>query len=85
MKQLISSDADDVQQDISGEKSIAGLSLPHARVLLTFKEESQLWRKVDLKLMPIVALMYLFCFMDRGTLFIQVDLVTLHRVSSKYR
>ncbi|KAI6041656.1 major facilitator superfamily domain-containing protein [Pisolithus marmoratus] len=68
MKQLISSDADDVQQDISGEKSIAGLSLPHARVLLTSKEESQLWRKVDLKLMPIVALMYLFCFMDRANI-----------------
>ncbi|KIN94861.1 hypothetical protein M404DRAFT_17159 [Pisolithus tinctorius Marx 270] len=67
MVQSITFDADDVQQDhIAGEKSEAGLSFPRAPVLLTPKEESQLWRKVDLKLMPVIALMYLLCFMDRG-------------------
>ncbi|KAI6140588.1 MFS general substrate transporter [Pisolithus tinctorius] len=67
MKQSITFDADDVRQDhIAGEKSEAGLSFPRAPVLLTPKEESQLWRKVDLKLMPVIALMYLLCFMDRA-------------------
>ncbi|KAI5995996.1 MFS general substrate transporter [Pisolithus orientalis] len=70
MKQSITFDADDVRQDhIAGEKSEAGLSFSRAPVLLIPKEESQLWRKVDLKLMPIIALMYLLCFMDRGTFF----------------
>lgn len=69
MVQSITFDADDVQQDhIAGEKSEAGLSFPRAPVLLTPKEESQLWRKVDLKLMPVIALMYLLCFMDRGNI-----------------
>lgn len=30
------------------------------------KQESRLWRKVDLRLMPMIALMYLLSFMDRG-------------------
>jgi hypothetical protein len=34
---------------------------------LTPKEEARAWRKVDIRLIPIVALLYLFSFMDRGT------------------
>lgn len=34
--------------------------------MLTEEEEKKLYRKVDLRLMPILALMYLLSFMDRG-------------------
>ena len=34
---------------------------------LTPEEEARAWRKVDIRLIPIVALLYLFSFMDRGT------------------
>ncbi|KAF9518068.1 hypothetical protein BS47DRAFT_1380020 [Hydnum rufescens UP504] len=33
---------------------------------LTAEEEKRLYRKIDLRLMPILALMYLLAFMDRG-------------------
>ena len=33
---------------------------------LSEAEEKRLWRKVDLKLMPILALLYLLSFIDRG-------------------
>jgi hypothetical protein len=34
--------------------------------VLTEEQEKRLWRKIDLRLMPILALMYLFSFLDRG-------------------
>lgn len=33
---------------------------------LTSKEEKRLWRKIDLKLMPILTVVYLVSFIDRG-------------------
>lgn len=36
---------------------------------LTVKEERLLWRKIDLRLMPILSLMYLLSFLDRGARF----------------
>lgn len=33
---------------------------------LTADEERRLWRKVDLRLLPILTLMYLCSFLDRG-------------------
>ena len=33
---------------------------------LTPEQERKLWRKIDMKLMPILTLMYLFSFLDRG-------------------
>ena len=41
---------------------------------LTEEEEKRVWRKVDLKLMPILTLMYLASFLDRGAyvLYLQV-------------
>ena len=33
---------------------------------LTPEEEARLWRKIDIQLMPILALLYLFTFLDRG-------------------
>ncbi|KAI0073057.1 MFS general substrate transporter [Panus rudis PR-1116 ss-1] len=35
---------------------------------LTPEQEKKLWRKVDLRLMPILTLMYLFSFLDRGNI-----------------
>lgn len=36
---------------------------------LTAEEERRLWRKVDLRLLPILSLMYLCSFLDRGISF----------------
>lgn len=33
---------------------------------LTAEEEARTWKKIDMKLMPILALLYLFSFLDRG-------------------
>ncbi|KIJ14067.1 hypothetical protein PAXINDRAFT_79958 [Paxillus involutus ATCC 200175] len=33
---------------------------------ITEAEEIKLWRRIDLRLMPMISLMYLFSFMDRG-------------------
>jgi len=33
---------------------------------LTPEQERKLWRKVDMRLMPILSLMYLLAFLDRG-------------------
>lgn len=33
---------------------------------LTKQQERRLWRKIDLRLMPILTLMYLCSFLDRG-------------------
>lgn len=34
---------------------------------LTPTQEKKLWRKIDLRLLPILTLMYLCSFLDRGT------------------
>ncbi len=36
---------------------------------LTAEEERRLWRKVDLRILPILTLMYLCSFLDRGLSF----------------
>jgi hypothetical protein len=33
---------------------------------LTPEQERKLWRKIDLRLIPILSLMYLFSFLDKG-------------------
>jgi hypothetical protein len=33
---------------------------------LTAEQEKKLWRKIDMRLMPILSLMYLASFLDRG-------------------
>ncbi|CAL1714050.1 unnamed protein product [Somion occarium] len=35
---------------------------------LTPEQEKKLWRKIDMRLMPILTLMYLFSFLDRGNI-----------------
>ncbi|KAF7315948.1 MFS general substrate transporter [Mycena indigotica] len=54
---------------------------------LTPEEERRIWRKVDLRLMPILSILYLFSFMDRGNIGnAKLDgLVTqLHLTGDKY-
>ncbi|KAK1226954.1 hypothetical protein PQX77_010022 [Marasmius sp. AFHP31] len=35
---------------------------------LTEEQEAKLWRKIDRRLMPILCLMYLMSFLDRGNI-----------------
>jgi len=54
---------------------------------LTKEEEKRLWRKVDMRLMPILTIMYLFCFLDRGNIGnakLQGLAVQLHLVGNEY-
>ena len=53
-------------------------SLEHPPVL-TRKEQKQLWRKVDLRLMPVVVVMYLCSFLDRANIGEGVDLQSYSR------
>jgi hypothetical protein len=43
-----------------------GLGLPEAPELSP-EQEAKLWRKIDWRLMPMLSLMYLMSFLDRGT------------------
>ncbi|KAF8199837.1 MFS general substrate transporter [Mycena galopus ATCC 62051] len=54
--------ADSEHLDFGGESS-----LPPPPTL-TAEEERKLWRKIDLRLMPILSLMYLASFLDRGNI-----------------
>ncbi|KAK0185190.1 MFS general substrate transporter [Armillaria mellea] len=54
---------------------------------LTDEQEKKLWRKIDLRLMPILSLMYLFSFLDRGNIGnakLQGLTTQLHLDSNKY-
>jgi hypothetical protein len=42
-----------------------GLGLPPAPELSP-EQETRLWRKIDMRLMPMLSLMYLMSFLDRG-------------------
>ena len=46
---------------------IEGVNLPPPPYL-TPTQESKLWRKMDLRLLPILSFIYLMAFMDRGDL-----------------
>ncbi|KAJ8091490.1 hypothetical protein PM082_024408 [Marasmius tenuissimus] len=35
---------------------------------LTPEQETQIWRKIDLRLLPILGLMYCMSFLDRGNI-----------------
>ncbi|KAH0838727.1 MFS general substrate transporter [Lanmaoa asiatica] len=52
--------------------------------MLSPEEEKRLWRKVDLRLMPILCVMYLLSFMDRGNAKLDGLLTQLHLTGNKY-
>ena len=39
--------------------------------ILTPEQEKKLWRKVDMRILPILTIMYLCSFMDRGEHYLQ--------------
>lgn len=45
------------------EKEAGGDAVPP---VLTPEQEKKLWRKVDMRILPILTIMYLCSFMDRG-------------------
>lgn len=47
---------------------------------LTPEQEKKLWRKIDLRLMPILSLMYLFSFLDRGESAIPLGLLVSNNI-----
>ncbi|KAG9310071.1 MFS general substrate transporter [Chiua virens] len=51
---------------------------------LSPEQEKQLWRKVDLRLMPILSFMYLLAFMDRGNAKLDGLMTQLHLNGDKY-
>lgn len=50
----------------AGEYDFGGESQLPPPPALSKEEERKLWRKIDLRLMPILCVMYLMSFMDRG-------------------
>ncbi|KAF9230001.1 hypothetical protein BU15DRAFT_84194 [Melanogaster broomeanus] len=64
---------DDLESRILPQKKETGASSDEqldssvARIL-TAQQEAKLYRKIDWMLMPIITLMYLLCFMDRGSI-----------------
>ncbi|KIK90891.1 hypothetical protein PAXRUDRAFT_150882 [Paxillus rubicundulus Ve08.2h10] len=52
--------------------------------VLTEAQEAKLWRKIDLWLMPMIALMYLFSFMDRGNAKLDGLMTQLNLTGNKY-
>ena len=60
--ETVSSDASNNEVDFGGDSKLP----PPPK--LTPEQEKKLYRKVDLWLMPILTLMYLFSFLDRGNI-----------------
>ncbi|KAH7921931.1 MFS general substrate transporter [Leucogyrophana mollusca] len=48
------------------EKLNGSYDAPPLPIIFTPEEERRIWRKVDIRLMPILSLMYLLSFLDRG-------------------
>ena len=53
-------------QETNNPSCLEAKSHDLSEVILSPEEERKLWRKIDIRLLPIISLMYLFSFMDRG-------------------
>ncbi|KXN86764.1 hypothetical protein AN958_09624 [Leucoagaricus sp. SymC.cos] len=73
-----SSDSKFDQINFGGESSLP----PPPR--LSEEEEGKLWRKIDRRLMPILAVMYLLSFLDRGNARLQGLTSQLHLTGQQY-
>ncbi|KAJ6625730.1 major facilitator superfamily domain-containing protein [Mycena sp. CBHHK59/15] len=71
-------DGDSGSYDFGGESS-----LPPPPTL-TPEEERRLWRRIDLRLVPILSLMYLLSFLDRGNARLQGLETQLNLTGNKY-
>ncbi|KJA21329.1 hypothetical protein HYPSUDRAFT_140840 [Hypholoma sublateritium FD-334 SS-4] len=80
---------EDTKQDIDTASTVEGVDFGGESKLpppptLTEEEERKLWRKVDLRLMPILSLMYLLSFLDRGNAKLQGLLTQLNLTGNQY-
>ncbi|KAH9923112.1 MFS general substrate transporter [Amylocystis lapponica] len=55
-------------EHVSPKGALAGGNDYKEPPMLTPEEEKKLWRKIDMRLMPILSLMYLCSFLDRGNI-----------------
>ncbi|KAF9220033.1 hypothetical protein BS17DRAFT_715834 [Gyrodon lividus] len=51
------------KEEVSGSEEQTEISVAPT---LTAEQETKLWRKIDLRLIPIIALMYFLSFLDRS-------------------
>ncbi|KAJ7881432.1 MFS general substrate transporter [Mycena leptocephala] len=58
--------------------------VPSSTPTLTAEEERKLWQKIDLRLMPILSLMYLLSFLDRGNARLQGLETQLHLTGNRF-
>ncbi|KAK0433430.1 MFS general substrate transporter [Armillaria borealis] len=82
--ELVENSKDGAVQAIDNFSGEATLPPPPA---FAEEQEKKLWRKIDLRLMPILSLMYLFSFLDRGNIGnakLQGLTTQLHLDSNKY-
>lgn len=63
-------------------KRIEALALAESTTLESFKhlDEKKILRKMDLRLIPVLALLYLLSFLDRESIFVSFLLLHLFRV-----
>lgn len=62
--EVVTPDSKSEKTDFGGESTLP----PPPK--LTPEEDKQIWRKIDKRLMPILSLMYLLSFLDRGMRFL---------------
>jgi hypothetical protein len=67
-KQLSESHFETASSDAKSDIDFGGDTALPPPPKLTAEEEKKLWRKIDLRLMPILSCMYLASFIDRGKL-----------------
>lgn len=70
-------DAQDVTLTIRDVNEAKGQEKLLAPLILSASEEKKLYRKIDLRLMPILTLMYLCSFLDRGLFSFLVRMVLI--------
>jgi len=69
---MSSEKANSLREKDSGSESDYVVSYHHDGIVvpppmtLTEEQEKKLWRKIDLRILPILSLLYLFSFLDRG-------------------
>ncbi|KAI0356822.1 MFS general substrate transporter [Trametes cingulata] len=59
-----------VVEDVSPESAPALLrkAIPPWPVVFSAEEEARVWRKIDMRLLPVITVMYLMSFVDRGNI-----------------
>ncbi|KAF9220034.1 MFS general substrate transporter [Gyrodon lividus] len=69
------------KEQVGGSEEQAEVSVAPT---LTAEQETKLWRKIDLRLIPILTAMYFFSFLDRGNAKLEGLMTQLNLTGSKY-